>query len=167
MFMLNRRPSLFGLIASAAVAGFTLNAAQVDACKFIDGGSVNNAATGWFGTPIKLEVISTPGPRAGTCGFATENPKHIDISIFYAPRANASMYGFNQPIPRDTVAMSHLGNAALFQQSSNPSDRYKSENLAVLKGSAVLVFDVTLDKGLPFVPKEKLADFVSKLVPKM
>ena len=160
-------PFFFIVFAAASLALIASGANQVDACKLIDDNTVNKAASAWFGMPIKLDVIPTPGPRGGTCGFETDNPKHIDITVFYAPRANPSFYGFSQPIPQDTVAVSNLGEAALFHQSSDPKDRYKSEDLAVLKGSAVLDFNITLDKGLPFVTKEKVAEFVSKLVPKM
>ena len=156
--------------AIAAMAVYTCiasGASQVDACKVVDPASVNAAVSEWFGTPVKLQVSSATGPRGGTCDFATNNPKHIDFSIFYAPRANASLYGFSQRTPEGMVAVSHLGDSALFRQSSDPTDRYKSEDLAILKGTAVLDFNIALDKELPFVPKEKLAEFASKLVPKM
>lgn len=139
----------------------------IDACKLVDSGSVNAAVSAWFGMPLKLQASSVPGPRGGTCEFATDSPKHVDFTIFYAPRANATMYGFNRPTPQGMVAVSHLGDAALFRQSSDPNDRYKSEDLAILKGTAVIDLNITEDKGLPSIGKEKLAEFAAKLVPKM
>lgn len=158
---------LFAAIAFVGYSSAAANAAQVDACKLIDTAAVNAAATAWFGVPLSLKPSPTPGAHGGTCDFETDSPKHIDFSIFYAPRANANMYGFNRPTPQGDVPVSHLGDAALFRQTSDPNDRYKSEDLAVLKGSAVIDLNITIDKGMPFIAKEKLAEFASKLVPKI
>jgi hypothetical protein len=162
-----------GLLLALWIAGLTSATAapppaQVDACKMIDLSSINAAAKTWFGAPVTLAEISTPGARGGTCGFITDTPKHIDITIFYAPLANASMYGLGQPPPPDETPVSGAGDRAVFDQDANPTNGLKTENLAVLKGNAVVVLAVTLDQKLAFVAKEKLTDFaVKQLVPRM
>lgn len=158
---------LFAVVATVSYSSLASSAPQIDACRLVDSASVNAVASAWFGMPLKFQISPAPGPRGGTCDFETDTPKHIDFTVFYAPRANASMYGFNRQTPQGMVTVNHLGDSALFRQSSDPSDRYKSEDLAVLKGTAVLDLNMTLDKGLPFVEKEKLVEFAAKLVPKM
>jgi hypothetical protein len=160
-----------GLLLGLCMAGFIPATAapppaQVDACKMIDPASVNAAARIWFGLPVTLAQISSTGPRAATCDFQTDTPKHIDITIFYAPSANASMYGLGEPTSSDETPVSGAGDRAVFNQDASPTNGRKTENLAVLKGNAVLVPSVTIDEKLPFVAKEKLTDFAAKqLVP--
>jgi hypothetical protein len=142
--------------------------AQVDACKMIDLASVNAAARAWFGVPVTLAQVSATGARGGTCGFSTDTPKHIDITIFYAPSANASMYGLGQPTPPDETPVSGTGDRAVFDQDASSTNGLKTESLAVLKGNAVLVLSVTIDEKLAFVAKEKLTNFaVKQLVSRM
>lgn len=162
-----------GLLLGLWMAGFIPATAapppaQVDACKMIDPTSVNAAARAWFGLPVTLAQVSATGARGGTCGFTADTPKHIDITIFYAPSANASMYGLGQPTPSDETLVSGAGDRAVFDQDASPTNGLKTENLAVLKGNAVLVLSVTIDEKLAFVAKEKLTDFaVKQLVPRM
>jgi hypothetical protein len=141
---------------------------QVDPCKQFDTAAVSAAIKAWFGPSVALSVYPVPGRGSGTCCFSAETPRHLDITIFYAPVANVAMYGFHQPTPAGNTPVAGLGDAALFQEQSNPADRYKSENISILKGRAVLVFDLTVDKNVAFVPQEKLAEFAAKeFVPKM
>lgn len=156
------------LLAAAAVLTATPSvAAPVDACTLVDAAAINAAASAWFHTPLKLQQSTVVDARAGTCFFQTESPKHINISFFYAPRANAPMYGFNRPLGPGDIAVPNLGNAAIYNTTNDPADRYKAESLAILKGAAVLVMDITTDKSLPPVGKDNLAGFGTKLVPKM
>jgi hypothetical protein len=162
-----------GLFLGLWMAGFIPASAapppaQVDACKMLDPASANAAAKAWFGAPGTLAVVAAPGARGGSCGFQTETPKHIDITIFYAPSANASMYGLGQPTPSGETPVSGAGDKAVFDQDATPTNGRKTENLAILKGNAVLVLSVTIDQKLDFVAKEKLTDFaVKQLVPRM
>jgi hypothetical protein len=163
---------LVGLVMAACFAAEATAlppaAPQVDPCKQFDTSAVSAAVKAWFGPSVTLNVYPVAGHGSGTCGFSAETPKHFDITIFYAPVANVEMYGFHQPTPADNTPVAGLGDAALFEAKSNPGDRYKSENIAILKGRSVLVFDLTLDKSVAFVPKEKLAEFAAKeFVPKM
>ena len=78
------------------------------------------------------------------------------------------MYGLGQPPPPNETPVSGVGDKAVFDQDANLANRYKTENLAILKGNAVLVLSLTLDQKLAFVAKEKLADFAARqLAPKM
>jgi hypothetical protein len=143
-------------------------APQVDPCKQFDTSAVGTAVKVWFGPSVTLDVYPVAGRGSGTCGFSAETPKHFDITIFYAPVANVEMYGFHQPTPAGNTPVAGLGDAALFEEKSNPEDRYESENIAILKGRSVLVFDITMDKSVAFVPKEKLAEFAAKeFLPRM
>jgi hypothetical protein len=154
---------LFGLWMAAFIpATAAPPPAQVDACNMIDLASINAAAKAWFGLPVTLTQLSTPEARAGTCDFMTDKPEHIDISIFYAPFANASMYGLGQPTPPDETPVSGAGDRAVFNQDATPTNGRKTENLAVLKGNAVLVLAVTLDQKRAFITKEKLTEFAIK-----
>jgi hypothetical protein len=156
--------SIAGAMASAVHA----SAAQVDACKLMDAPAVNAAAKAWFGATAALTQVAAPGTRGGTCGYYTESPRHIDFTIFYAPAANPGAYGLSLPAPANETPVSAVGERAVYDQSNDPGDRYKVEELAVLKGKAVLVFSVTLDKSAAFVSKEKLAEFATAhFVPKM
>ena len=78
------------------------------------------------------------------------------------------MYGLGQPTPPDETPVSGAGDRAVFDQEANPTNGLKTENLAILKGNAVLVLSVTIDEKLAFVAKEKLTEFaVKQLVPRM
>lgn len=160
---------LLGLSMAAFVPAMAAPpSAPVDACKMIDPVAVASAAKAWFSVPVMLAKDSAPGPRAGSCSFTTDSPQHIDITIFYAPSANPSMYGLGQPPPPNETPVSGVGDKAVFDQDANLANRYKTENLAILKGNAVLVLSLTLDQKLAFVAKEKLADFAARqLAPKM
>ena len=142
---------------------------HVDACKLVDLASVNAAAQAWFGFPVTLAQDSASGTGSGTCDFTTDKPRHIDISIFYAPSADASRYGLGQqPPPPNEIPVSGAGDRAVFDQDAGSAGRYKVENLSILKGHAVLVLCIMFDQKLAFVAKEKLADFADrKLVPRM
>jgi hypothetical protein len=154
---------LFTLAALTRTASSAAPAApQIDACKLTDKATV--AAT--LGVAL-TSMDSTPGARGGTCDFTTEPPKHLDITIFYAPIANPGMYGFNQPTPPNNIAIPNLGDAALFANITTPADRYSSENFTVLKGKSILNILVTADKSLPLIPKEKLAALALKMLAKM
>ena len=91
---------------------------HVDACKLVDLASVNAAAQAWFGFPVTLAQDSASGTGSGTCDFTTDKPKHIDISIFYAPSADASRYGLGQPPPPNEVPVSGAGDRAVFDQDA-------------------------------------------------
>ena len=157
--MFLRSASLFVAFSSAA---------QVDACKLMDAAAVNAAAKAWFGATAALTLVAAPGPRGGTCEYYTDSPRHIDLTIFYAPVANPGFYGLDLPAPKNETPVSGVGDRAVYDDSNDPGNRYKVEEIAVLKGKAVLVFSVTLDKSAAFVPKEKLAEFSTKqFVPKM
>jgi hypothetical protein len=162
MFFRSATLLLGGVIAGCMAADAAPPPAQVDACKLIDAAAVNSAAKAWLGATTALEGNSAPGARGGSCGFTTESPKHIDFTIFYAPAGNPEAYGLGSTAPPGETPVSGVGDKAVYDQSNDPKDRYKSEEIAVLKGRAVLVFSLTLDKSLAFVPKEKLAEFAAK-----
>ncbi|MFC5864424.1 hypothetical protein ACFPT7_19110 [Acidicapsa dinghuensis] len=156
------------LLGAAMLAGCLTAGAQarIDACKKIDAAAVNAAASAWFGAPVTFTVNSAMGTTAGTCDYATQTPKHIEISIYYAPDVNVQMYGLGQNLQPGESLVTGVGDKAVFGLDNN-SGNYKSEKLSILKGKAVMVLTMTLDKKLPTVPKEKLADFGTKqLVPK-
>jgi hypothetical protein len=158
------------LCVGLSMAPYTAaGAAQVDACKLIDAVAVNSAAKAWFDAIVPLTLSSVPGARGGTCGYTTESPKHIDFTFFYAPIVvDPGMYGLAQSAPKGETPVPGAGERAVYDDSTDPGGRFKMEEIAVLKGNAVLVFSLTLDKSVAFVPKEKLAEFVAKqVVPKM
>lgn len=97
---------LVSVCMGVALTGAVPASAQrkvVDACKLARAADVAEL----FGGGVKLEVDSATGPRAGTCDFSTETPKHIDVVLFYAPVANVEMYGFTNPPPvaKDTLVV--------------------------------------------------------------
>jgi hypothetical protein len=154
-------------MAGYAIAG-AVPPAQVDACKLIDVNAANAAAKVWFGTAITFTGSSATGVRGGTCDFSTDSPKHIDFSVFYAPVGNPDFYGLGASRPPNETPVSGVGDRAVYDETNDAGSRYKNKDFAVLKGKAVLVISVTLDKSVPFVTKEKLAEFAAKqFVPKM
>jgi len=165
--LIRSAPLFLGLILAARMVS-AAPAPQVDACKLIDVATANATAKAWFGATIAFTASSAPGPRGGTCDFSPDSPKHIDFSVFFAPVGNAAAYGLGPSAPPNETPVPGVGDRAVYDQSNDATLRYKNEDFAVLKGTAVMVISVTLDKGLGFVPKEKLADFAKRqLVPKM
>lgn len=149
-----------GLVAGAQT--------KIDACKKIDASAVNAAASAWFGAPVTFTVNSAMGTTAGTCDFMTEKPKHIEISIYYAPDVNVQTYGLGQNLKPGESLVAGVGDKAVFGTEDDSTTTAKSEKLSILKGKAVMILTLNLDRKLPNVPKEKLADFGSKqLVPKL
>ncbi len=83
-------------------------------------------------------------------------------------RARIDSLQVGHPTPPSETPVSGAGDKAVFDQDATPTNGLKTENLAVLKGNAVLVLSVTLDQKRAFVAKEKLTDFaIKQLVPRM
>ena len=64
------------------------------------------------------------------------------------------MYGLGQPTPAGETPVSGAGDREVFDQDAAPTNGLKTENLAVLKGNALLVLSVTLDQKRAFVGEE-------------
>jgi hypothetical protein len=106
--------SIAGAMASAVHA----SAAQVDACKLIGASAVNAAARAWFGATAALTQVAAPGARGGTCRYYTDAPRHVDLTIFYAPGANPGAYGLSLPAPANETPVSSVGERAVYDQSN-------------------------------------------------
>lgn len=165
--MLTRSIQILGVVLLAAELTAAAQA-KIDACKKIDAAAVTAAASAWFGAPVKLNINSAQGTTAGTCDYQTDSPKHIDISVYYAPSVNVQSYGLGENLKPGESLVTGVGDKAVFDFDDSPTTQYKSENFSVLKGKAVMILNLTIDRKLPTVTKEKLADFAKQqLVPKL
>jgi hypothetical protein len=167
--MLFRFPRLLLVFSfgTCITASATPSLAKVDACKTLDLVTFNTIATEWFGVPITLTMTSTPGPRAGTCDFSTELPKHIDISVFYTPNGIPDNYGLGDTTPPKETLVDSVGDRAVYDFDTTPTNRYKLQNLSILSGKAIIVLSLAIDQKLPLVSRLKLADFANEqLLPK-
>jgi len=167
--MLTRSMQMLGAVLLAAgLAAGAQSGPKIDACKKIDAAAVTAAASGWFSAPVTFTVNSAQGKTAGTCDYQTEAPKHIEISIYYAPDVNVRMYALGENLKPGETLVAGVGDKAVFGLDDNSGSQYKSEKLSFLKGKAVMILTLNLDRKLPTVTKEKLADFATKqLVPQL
>jgi hypothetical protein len=152
---------------TCCTAGAAPSLAKIDPCKTLDPVAFNTIATDWFGMPVTLSMTSTPGPRGGTCDFSTETPKHIDILVFYTPNGIPDNYGLGETTPPKETLVDSVGDRAVYDFDTTPTNKYKSQNLSILSGKAIIVLSLTIDQKLPLVSRLKLADFANEqLLPK-
>jgi hypothetical protein len=166
--MLSRSMQFMGSAMLAVVLAAGIQAQTIDACKRIDAAAVSAAASSWFSAPVKFTVNSAAGSTAGTCDFQTQSPRHIEVSVYYAPNVNMQTYGLGQNLQPGESLVAGVGDKAVFGAEDNSGSTYKTEKLSFLKGHAAMILTLNLDRKLPSVAKDKLADFAKQLlVPKL
>ena len=131
-------------------------AAQVDACRLVDAAAVNAAARRSSGRPPRSRPIPRQARGEAAAGLPPNLPNIWTSRFLRARRAAARAYGPGPTADAGETPVPGVGDRAVYDQSNDPKDRYKVEEIAVLRGKAVLVFSVTQDKSVPFVAKEML-----------